>query len=178
MFNVSPSFRKKVEQVRAQRIAAGLLTPDPPPPPRQMLAMLIDMRPERQKVVKQPKEVVREPLCVATPVANEKPPEPTDDAPPKSIPTMRQIISACAAVYGVSYLDIISARRTGDVIWPRQVAMYLAKEMTQKSLPQIGLAIGRRDHTTVLHAVRKITGLIKTDVELRQRVDEARSRLL
>jgi chromosomal replication initiator protein len=49
---------------------------------------------------------------------------------------------------------------------PRQVAMYLAKEMTQKSLPEIGELFGGRDHTTVLHAVRKISQLRNKDAEL------------
>ncbi len=73
-----------------------------------------------------------------------------------------QIIVECAKHYGVSVLDIKSARRTRQVVKPRQVAMYLAKTMTLYSLPSIGRLFGGRDHTTCLHAVRKITELIES----------------
>jgi chromosomal replication initiator protein len=61
-----------------------------------------------------------------------------------------------ARQYNVSRADLLSSRRTANVVRPRQIAMYLAKELTQKSLPEIGELFGGRDHTTVLHAVRKI----------------------
>jgi chromosomal replication initiator protein len=56
-----------------------------------------------------------------------------------------------------------SARRSRAVARPRQVAMYLSKQLTSRSLPEIGRAFGGRDHTTVMHAVRKIEELVKTD---------------
>jgi chromosomal replication initiator protein len=59
-----------------------------------------------------------------------------------------------------------SKRRPNAIAAPRQVAMYLAKEMTQKSLPEIGELFGGRDHTTVLHAVRKIAGGRQSNAEL------------
>jgi chromosomal replication initiator protein len=68
--------------------------------------------------------------------------------------------------YNVSRTDICSARRTANVVRPRQVAMYLAKTLTLRSLPEIGRRFGGRDHTTVLHAVRKIAALIPKDAEL------------
>jgi hypothetical protein len=178
MLNVSPSFKKKIEQVRAQRIAAGLLEPDTPSKPKQMLSVLIDMRPAREKAENQPRKAVSKSGWVGLPSFNQKPPELSDGDELKSIPTVREIVSVCASVYGVSYLDIVSARRTLDVIWPRQVAMYLSKEMTPRSLPEIGRVIGNRDHTTVLHGVRKITALIGSDLKLRASVDKARLRLL
>jgi chromosomal replication initiator protein len=55
-------------------------------------------------------------------------------------------------------------------VWPRQIAMYLAKELTQKSLPEIGELFGGRDHTTVLHAVRKIGGERHKNTELNQQL--------
>ena len=60
--------------------------------------------------------------------------------------------------------------RLAHIVLPRQVAMYLAKELTQKSLPEIGDAFGGRDHTTVLHAVRKITAERTTNPELNQQL--------
>ena len=65
---------------------------------------------------------------------------------------------------------MFSKRRQAHIVLPRQVAMYLAKELTQKSLPEIGDAFGGRDHTTVLHAVRKITREVQHDSELNHRI--------
>jgi chromosomal replication initiator protein len=61
--------------------------------------------------------------------------------------------------YNVSKTELLSNRRTRTIVKPRQVAMFLAKMMTLRSLPEIGRRFGGRDHTTVLHAVRKIEGL-------------------
>jgi chromosomal replication initiator protein len=71
-----------------------------------------------------------------------------------------------ARQYNVSRSDLLSSRRTANVVRPRQVAMYLAKTLTLRSLPEIGRRFGGRDHTTVLHAVRKIEGLVSADTAL------------
>lgn len=76
-----------------------------------------------------------------------------------------------ARQYNVSRTDLLSSRRTANVVRPRQVAMYLAKTLTLRSLPEIGRRFGGRDHTTVLHAVRKITGLVDKDTSLSDEVD-------
>ena len=68
-----------------------------------------------------------------------------------------------ATHYNVSRADILSSRRTANVVRPRQIAMYLSKVLTLRSLPEIGRRFGGRDHTTVLHAVRKIEGLTGND---------------
>lgn len=68
-----------------------------------------------------------------------------------------------ATHYNVSRADILSSRRTATVVRPRQIAMYLSKVLTLRSLPEIGRRFGGRDHTTVLHAVRKIEGLAGRD---------------
>ena len=68
-----------------------------------------------------------------------------------------------ASHYSVTRADILSSRRTATVVKPRQVAMYLSKALTLRSLPEIGRRFGGRDHTTVLHAVRKIEGLTASD---------------
>ena len=65
--------------------------------------------------------------------------------------------------YNVARTDLLSPRRARTVVVPRQVGMYLAKKMTARSLPEIGRRFGGRDHSTVLHAVRKIEEQIKTD---------------
>ncbi len=76
-----------------------------------------------------------------------------------------------ARQYSVSRSDLLSSRRTANVVKPRQVAMYLAKTLTLRSLPEIGRRFGGRDHTTVLHAVRKIEGLIGKDTALADEVE-------
>ena len=73
--------------------------------------------------------------------------------------------------YNVSRADILSSRRTAVVVKPRQVAMFLAKTLTMRSLPEIGRRFGGRDHTTVLHAVRKIEALQANDGTLRDELD-------
>ncbi len=73
--------------------------------------------------------------------------------------------------YSVSRADILSSRRTAVVVKPRQVAMFLAKTLTMRSLPEIGRRFGGRDHTTVLHAVRKIEALSANDATLREEID-------
>jgi chromosomal replication initiator protein len=70
--------------------------------------------------------------------------------------TVELIQKTVAEYYKIKVSDMYSKRRPNNIAAPRQVAMYLAKEMTQKSLPEIGELFGGRDHTTVLHAVRKI----------------------
>jgi chromosomal replication initiator protein len=76
-----------------------------------------------------------------------------------------------ATHYSVSRADILSSRRTAVVVKPRQVAMFLAKTLTMRSLPEIGRRFGGRDHTTVLHAVRKIEALSHTDGALRDELE-------
>jgi chromosomal replication initiator protein len=80
--------------------------------------------------------------------------------------------------FSVTRQDILSARRTATVVKPRQIAMYLAKVLTPRSLPEIGRRFGGRDHTTVLHAVRKIEGLAKTDTGLNEELELLKRMLL
>ncbi len=73
--------------------------------------------------------------------------------------------------YNVSRQDILSSRRTATVVRPRQIAMYLSKALTPRSYPEIGRRFGGRDHTTVLHAVRKIEELSGKDTVLANEID-------
>jgi chromosomal replication initiator protein len=76
-----------------------------------------------------------------------------------------------ARQYNVSRADLLSSRRTANVVRPRQIAMYLAKTLTLRSLPEIGRRFGGRDHTTVLHAVRKIENLVGNDTGLADEIE-------
>ncbi|MBM3520983.1 MAG: chromosomal replication initiator protein DnaA [Alphaproteobacteria bacterium] len=80
------------------------------------------------------------------------------------------ILKVVGRHYNVGRTDLLSPRRARTVVMPRQVGMYLAKKMTSRSLPEIGRRFGGRDHSTVLHAVRKIEEQIKTDDRLAREV--------
>jgi chromosomal replication initiator protein len=84
---------------------------------------------------------------------------------------VEDILRIVAKHYGVSRADLLSSRRTANVVRPRQIAMYLAKTLTLRSLPEIGRRFGGRDHTTVLHAVRKIEGLVQGDKGLAEEIE-------
>jgi chromosomal replication initiator protein len=89
---------------------------------------------------------------------------------PKRI-RIEEIQRIVARHYNVSKQDLLSNRRTRTIVKPRQVAMYLAKMLTPRSLPEIGRRFGGRDHTTVLHAVRKIEDLVGADTKLAQELE-------
>ena len=89
---------------------------------------------------------------------------------PKRI-KIEDIPKLVASRYNVSRSDILSERRTAAVVKPRQIAMYLSKVLTLRSLPEIGRRFGGRDHTTVLHAVRKIEKQIGEDSVLGDEVE-------
>jgi chromosomal replication initiator protein len=79
---------------------------------------------------------------------------------------VENIQKTVADFYKIKVADMYSKKRPASIARPRQIAMYLSKEMTQKSLPEIGELFGGRDHTTVLHAVRKIAGERQKNTEL------------
>lgn len=80
------------------------------------------------------------------------------------------IIMLCAHEFAATELDIVSPRRAREAVQARHVAIYLARQLTLLSLSQIGRQFGDRDHTTVLHAVRRMARLMAEDAGLRGRV--------
>ena len=84
--------------------------------------------------------------------------------------SVENIQKTVADYYKIKVADMYSKKRPASIARPRQIAMYLAKELTQKSLPEIGELFGGRDHTTVLHAVRKIAGERQQLTELNQQL--------
>ena len=84
--------------------------------------------------------------------------------------SVENIQKTVADYYKIKVADMYSKKRPASIARPRQIAMYLAKELTQKSLPEIGELFGGRDHTTVLHAVRKISSERQTVTELNQQL--------
>lgn len=91
--------------------------------------------------------------------------------------TIDEIQRRVAEHYNLKVSDMHSARRSRNVARPRQIAMYLAKQLTARSLPEIGRKFGGRDHTTVMHAVRKIEELMEEDASFAQDVDVLRRAL-
>lgn len=85
--------------------------------------------------------------------------------------TMDEIQKRVAEHFQIRLSDMSSARRSRTVARPRQIAMYLSKQLTSRSLPEIGRAFGGRDHTTVIHAVRKVEELMKADVAFAEDVE-------
>jgi hypothetical protein len=81
-------------------------------------------------------------------------------------PSIRDIQKAVCKHYDVTLIDMLSRRRTADIVKPRQLAMYLCKKLTLHSLPQIGRRFGGKDHTTVLHSVQKMERLCLQDSAL------------
>jgi chromosomal replication initiator protein len=91
--------------------------------------------------------------------------------------TIDEIQRKVAEHYNIKLSDMHSARRARNVARPRQIAMYLAKQLTARSLPEIGRKFGGRDHTTVMHAVRKIEELMDGDASFAEDVEVVRRAL-
>jgi chromosomal replication initiator protein len=91
--------------------------------------------------------------------------------------TIDEIQKRVAEHYNIRLTDMSSARRARNVARPRQVAMYLAKQLTQRSLPEIGRRFGNRDHTTVMHACSRIAELMERDTSFAEDVELLRRML-
>jgi len=90
---------------------------------------------------------------------------------------IEDILRIVSRHYAVSKQDILSQRRHRSVVRPRQVGMYLAKHLTSRSLPEIGRRFGDRDHTTVLHAIRKIDKEVGENPRLKDEIEELKRQL-
>jgi chromosomal replication initiator protein len=91
--------------------------------------------------------------------------------------TLNEIVSAVASFYNVPMDDLVGRGRNKELVKPRQVAMYLAREEIQTTLPQIGEALGGRDHTTVMYGVEKIIREVEEDDNLRREILAIREKL-
>jgi chromosomal replication initiator protein len=102
----------------------------------------------------------------------------SDSRPARREPrSVGEIQAAACRHFGLSAEELLSTARTARIAWPRQVAMYLARELTGESLPSIGRHFGGRDHTTVLHAWRRTTARIAADESSREAVEKLCSEL-
>lgn len=112
-------------------------------------------------------------LTPASSTANGTPPA----GPLAGLPTILQVQDAVARTFGVTVLGIQSQMRVKDLVTPRHVAMYLARHVCHVRLTDIGAAFGKRDHSTVIHAVEKIAHNLARDPVLRAQVQAARDLL-
>ena len=95
----------------------------------------------------------------------------------KEPPSIKRVLEATATYYQLSLDDLLSRRRTQKIARARQIAMYLAREETQASLPQIGEALGGRNHSTILYGYKKIAQKLPDDAALQQDVAAIRKQL-
>ena len=92
--------------------------------------------------------------------------------------TARRVQQVICKHYRISHKDLLSHRRPAGLVFPRQIAMYLTKQLTHNSLPEIGRRFGNRDHTTVLHALRKIKRLREADPDLDATINALHAHLI
>jgi chromosomal replication initiator protein len=100
------------------------------------------------------------------------------DARPRSLPTIDRVQEVVARRWGVTPEGLRSKARIKTLTVPRQIAMFLARELLQMQLVEIGQAFGGRDHSTVIHSVDKVQNQLQRDRQFRERVDSARQELL
>lgn len=91
-----------------------------------------------------------------------------------TIPNIQEVVGA---KYNVRLEDFLAKKRTKSIAFPRQIAMYLSRELTDLSLPKIGEEFGGRDHTTVIHAHEKISRLVEKDTQLAKEIEEIKEQL-
>ena len=94
------------------------------------------------------------------------------------ITSIDKIQNVTSNFFSINLDEMLSQRRSRPLARPRQIAMYLAKKLTTRSLPEIGRKFANRDHTTVIHAVKTIDKILKNDEKMRKNVEEIRSIIL
>jgi len=91
-----------------------------------------------------------------------------------SIPVIQEKV---AKYYHITMTELKGKKRNKQIVTPRQIAMYLSRELTDSSLPRIGNEFGGKDHTTVIHAYDKIEAALKTDPELQKAIGDLKGQL-
>ena len=94
-----------------------------------------------------------------------------------SILSILDIQNVVAKYYQISLTDLKGKKRVKAIVLPRQIAMFLSRELTSNSLPKIGAEFGGKDHTTVIHAYEKINQAITKDNQLKQDIEEIKNKL-
>jgi len=94
------------------------------------------------------------------------------------ITTIEKIQNVTSNFYSINLQEMLSQRRSRPLARPRQIAMYLAKKLTTRSLPEIGRKFANRDHTTVIHAVKTVEKLYQNNEEIKKNIEEIKSIIL
>lgn len=152
---------------RQRRIAIAAQRGQLSEPPAKSGAELIEEWRERQRAIPIPVNVEEAPQVSVAVV----------DAIP-TFATIAQVQRAVAKFYDIGLNELFSIRRTAQVVRRRQIAMYLCRVVTQRSMPEIARRFGGMDHTTILHAVNKISGLVATDAALASEIGSIKAVLL
>ena len=92
--------------------------------------------------------------------------------------TPKLIVDIVAEHFGISPEDILSKRRNSEFVQPRQICMYLCRHLTEESLQSIGKSLGKKDHTTVIHGIEKITEEIVHNEELKNKIDIIKKKII
>ena len=88
------------------------------------------------------------------------------------------IINIVAEHFGVKSEDISSTKRNSEFVVPRQIVMYLCRDLTDHSLNNIGKLLGKKDHTTVIHGIKKVEDELKTNEELRNKIEIIKKKII
>lgn len=152
---------------RQQRIALAARRAKVVDEPLKPGAELIEEWRERQKQI---------PLPATVEEAPEVSPATVEVMP--TFPTIAKVQREVAKFYDIGLNELFSIRRTAAVVRRRQIAMYLCRVVTQRSMPEIARRFGGMDHTTILHAVNKIGGLVATDAALASEVGSIKAIIL
>lgn len=123
-----------------------------------------------EEALREQAENRREVLIIAAAMSDDEPVPPT-------LPKVAEIIKVVCDRYQLNRNEMLSPRRQAQIVLPRQIAMYLAYELTVNSYPEIGRRFGGRDHTTVLHAVRKVKRLVESFPQLAAEILEIKKSL-
>lgn len=91
--------------------------------------------------------------------------------------TIDEITKAVCQFYKVKYEDLMSKKKTKSIAFPRQIAMYLCRELTENTYPHIGTAFNGRDHSTVMHACDKVTKAMEKDKNFRTMIEQLKTRI-
>lgn len=150
-FHASIARRAAMLRAPAKPVEILAVEPEPPPPPAKPL-----FPPVPDRLMAEAHRILKSPAWDGS---------------------ILKIQRAVCADYGVSMNDLVSARRTADIVRPRQVAVYLCRRLTVKSLPEIGRKFGGRDHTTMIAAIRRIERLIADDQVLHARINSIEASL-
>lgn len=160
--------------VNAQRIKARLRAP-----PNAVIDVGIDLqRKPRLGFTFVGEPIIRAPRIIPITTVEQAQDVPVVVAPPRIFVNTKHVIRKVAAYFGIHVSHLIGQNRRSGIVWPRHVACYLCHEVLRRSYPEIGRAMGGRDHTTILNSVRQVRKRILFDGELASDIAHLEAQLI